>query len=83
MESGEWDISINNYRNRAMNFYEQKCLCCGWNEDPRILEAHHIDSDRANNQIDNLCLLCPTCHRKITLGYYILDIKTNTLVAKK
>lgn len=60
------------YRIRAFQFYEHKCLVCGWNEDERILEAHHIDENRQHNEIENLCLLCPTCHRKITLGYYKL-----------
>lgn len=82
-ENGEWDNSISNYRSKAMQTYEQKCLCCGWDEDPRILEAHHIDEDRTNGKIENLCLLCPTCHRKITLGYYTLDINTCQLIIKQ
>ena len=27
-----------------------------------ILEVHHIDRDHGNADIDNLVLLCPTCH---------------------
>ena len=81
LENGEWDNS-NNYRGRAMKAYEHKCFCCGWDEDPRILEAHHIDEDRTNVKTENLCLLCPTCHRKITLGYYVLDIKARQLIIK-
>jgi len=49
-----------------------KCAVCGWAEDERILEVHHKDEDRSNNALDNLIILCPTCHRKITLGYYKL-----------
>lgn len=79
-QSGEWDNSSYNYRLRAMEVYEHKCLCCDWDEDERILEAHHIDEDRSNNFITNLCLLCPTCHRKITLGYYKLDLENKKLV---
>ena len=60
------------YRKIAFNDYEHKCAVCGWNEDERILEVHHIDSNRENNEIDNLIILCPTCHRKITLHYYKL-----------
>lgn len=78
-ENGEWDNSISSYRSRALKVYEHKCLCCGWNEDPRILEVHHIDENRNNNRLDNLCILCPTCHRKITLGYYILDLENKEL----
>lgn len=69
--NGEWDESTN-YRLKAFNNYPHECKVCGWNEDERILEVHHIDGNRENNNIDNLCILCPTCHRKITLNYYTL-----------
>lgn len=75
-ENGEWDNS-SNYRLKAFNKYEHKCNCCGWDEDERILEVHHIDENRDNNELDNLIILCPTCHRKITLGYYFLDKENN------
>lgn len=80
--SGEWEEGSSNYRARALETYENKCFCCGWDEDARILEAHHLDEDRANNKVSNLRLLCPTCHRKITLGYYYLDLENHKLVAK-
>ncbi len=69
--AGEWDNSLN-YRLKALNALEHKCVVCGWNEDERILEVHHIDENREHNNIENLCILCPTCHRKITLQYYKL-----------
>lgn len=62
-----------NYRKNAMSTNETKCVVCGWDDDIRILEVHHKDENRLNNDIDNLVILCPTCHRKITLGYYKLD----------
>jgi hypothetical protein len=31
-----------------------------------ILSEHHIDSDRSNNEYDNLIVLCHNCHHKIT-----------------
>lgn len=70
-EAGEWDNSVN-YRRRAFESFSHKCFVCGWDEDERILEVHHKDENRKNNEIDNLVILCPTCHRKITLGYYEL-----------
>lgn len=70
-ESGEWDNSVN-YRKKALEEYSHECFVCGWKEDPRILEVHHIDENRENNYVENLCILCPNCHKKITLGYYIL-----------
>lgn len=79
--SGEWDNSLN-YRKRAFDFYPHKCAVCGWNKDERILEVHHKDSDRENNSVENLCILCPICHRKITLKYYILDCDKWILIKK-
>jgi len=26
--------------------------------------VHHVDGDRSNNQLENLLLLCPSCHRR-------------------
>lgn len=72
-ESGEWLNSTSTYRRRAFQTYSHECLVCGWNEDERILEVHHIDENREHNEIENLCILCPICHRKITLGYYYLE----------
>lgn len=70
-QNGEWTNS-SNYRRKAFNLYEHKCLICDWNEDERILEVHHIDECREHNEVENLCILCPICHRKLTLGYYTL-----------
>lgn len=69
-----------NYRIKAFRLLEHKCEVCGWDEDERILEVHHIDENRENNEILNLKILCPTCHRKITLGYYKLE--NNKLINK-
>lgn len=43
----------------------RKCEQCGlseWQEKPIVLELHHIDGDRYNNELENLQLLCPNCH---------------------
>lgn len=81
MESGEWDDS-SNYRLRAMSNLPHRCMVCGWDEDERILEVHHINENRQNNELENLVILCPTCHRKITLGYYSLDMENKKLIKK-
>ena len=70
-ESGEWDNS-KSYRIKAYEAYEHKCAVCGWDEDERVLEVHHIDENRENNKIENLCILCPTCHKKLSLHLYTL-----------
>ena len=66
------DGKLKNYRRKAFDKYEHKCAVCGWDEDIRLLEVHHRDENHENNKIENLCILCPTCHRKITLHYYVL-----------
>lgn len=77
-----YGTALNNYRELAFCTYEHTCACCDWHEDLRILEVHHIDSDRENNDISNLIILCPNCHRKITLGYYVLDLEAKVLIPK-
>lgn len=72
-ENGEWNNS-QDYRAKAFEIYPHQCAVCGYNEDYRILEVHHIDMNRDNNSIENLIILCPNCHRKITLKYYRLII---------
>jgi hypothetical protein len=44
-----------------------ECQRCGMPKRPmgwyRLLEGAHLDGDRANDNDDNLALLCRTCHR--------------------
>lgn len=61
------------YRRNAFNAYPHKCKICGWDEDERVLEVHHIDENRKNNNLSNLIILCPTCHKKLTLHLYSLE----------
>lgn len=37
------------------------CEACKY-DNFKILETHHIDRDRKNNEMKNLRLLCPNCH---------------------
>lgn len=65
------------YRKKALREYQHKCSICGYNEEPNILQVHHIDENRQNNQLNNLIVLCPNCHAKITYGKYkLIDRKT-------
>jgi hypothetical protein len=59
------------YRKIAFRFYLHKCELCGYDKITKILEVHHIDKNRKNNNIINLIILCPICHRILTLklGY--------------
>lgn len=45
--------------------YGYKCLACGienYNNKPITLEIEHKDGNSDNNNVDNLCFLCPNCH---------------------
>lgn len=44
---------------------EYKCEKCGirdWNNQPLVLQVHHIDGNHNNNIRKNLQILCPNCH---------------------
>jgi 5-methylcytosine-specific restriction endonuclease McrA len=49
---------VNHIKKRELG----KCESCGFSESA-ILEIDHIDANRANNDLSNLMLLCPNCHR--------------------
>lgn len=51
------------YRSKELKYYDNKCMDCG-NVDIDVLQVHHIDEDRTNNKLDNLCILCANCHLK-------------------
>lgn len=51
-----------NYRQIAFNSLQNKCNMCGYDKIKEILEVHHIDCNRNNNNIYNLEILCPNCH---------------------
>jgi hypothetical protein len=50
--------------------YQQFTSRCGFCMEPEIasLQVHHIDSDPSDNSLENLFLVCGTCHGKITGG---------------
>lgn len=50
------------YRNLALRHYPHKCNRCGYSKCLSVIEAHHKDHDRSNNQLENLELLCRNCH---------------------
>jgi len=50
------------YRERCFEEHGQICVLC---ESEERVEAHHIDGDRRNNQVDNLISVCKECHSDI------------------
>jgi hypothetical protein len=53
-----------NYRKLAFAHYRERSYCahCGHGI-VEILEVAHLDGNRRNNSVENLVLLCPTCHK--------------------
>jgi hypothetical protein len=52
-------------RKRLIKERGYQCECCGlsqWFDHPIMIELHHVDGDRWNNDRSNLQLLCPNCH---------------------
>lgn len=62
------------YRRVAFREYEHKCACCGYKDDNRLLDVHHLDNDRTNCKPENLIILCVRCHAGVTRGYYNLIV---------
>jgi len=66
-----------NYRKLAFEHYRDRLFCahCGFGI-PDVLEAAHLDGHRHNNDVSNLVLLCPTCHKMLDLDL----ISTDTMI---
>jgi len=50
------------YRKLAFDAYDPLCAHCGFGV-PSVLEVSHVDGNRANNDVANLVILCPNCHK--------------------
>jgi len=53
------------YRKIAFDNLPHCCDECGYEKIIDILEVHHVNLDHDDNCLDNLQILCPTCHREI------------------
>lgn len=50
------------YRRVAFAHYPRQCARCGWDAHPAVLVVHHRNRDRSDSRVENLEVLCPTCH---------------------
>lgn len=70
-KKGENHPNYNNgrfsYRKLAFENHEVRCCVCGYDV-LEVLQVHHVDGDRGNNEVKNLIIVCPTHHREIHLG---------------
>jgi len=67
-----------NYRKLAFGHYAPFCAHCGFGI-PSVLEVAHVDSNRRNNDIKNLVILCPNCHKMHDLDI----ISTETILVMR
>lgn len=65
-----------NYRKLAFTHYQQfgqiVCAHCGFGIF-EVLEVAHLDGDRSHNNVANLAILCPTCHKMHDLDLITTD----------
>ena len=55
------------YRHRALKHYGARCSVCGYDV-VEALEVHHRNSNRQDNRMENLDVLCPTHHKEYGVG---------------
>lgn len=56
--NGNWKQDA--YRSTCFLYHKKECLVC---MESNIVEAHHLDENRSNNDPSNLVPLCPTHHQ--------------------
>jgi hypothetical protein len=64
-----------NYRKLAFKQYDALCAHCGFGVSA-VLEVAHIDGNRGNNELANLVILCPNCHKMHDLDLISTEIIT-------
>jgi 5-methylcytosine-specific restriction endonuclease McrA len=62
-----------NYRKLAFEKYAPICVHCGFGI-KEVLEVAHLDCNPQNCELDNLAILCPTCHRMHDIDLIPTDV---------
>jgi hypothetical protein len=63
IQPGHYKTGNYAYRGIAKRNSINSCKECGFCKVVEVLEVHHIDFNRSNNDPTNLEILCPTCHQ--------------------
>ena len=71
IQPGHYKTGKFSYRQKALKSLNRVCARCGYDEYVEILQVHHIDGNRDNNNINNLIILCPNCHALCTKGILV------------
>ena len=62
MQPGHYKTGMFSYRAKAFFHYGKKCRRCGYDKYEQMLDVDHKDSNRNNNKLENLEVLCVWCH---------------------
>ena len=57
-DNGNWNEDA--YRTTCFHHHKKECVICG---EKNIVEVHHLDENKHNNEPANLIPLCPTHHK--------------------
>jgi hypothetical protein len=70
---------IGRYREIAFSYYPHLCAHC--NKKRKNLDVHHRDHNRSNNKIENLIILCRSCHLTYHKNYIPLSPRRDSFSA--
>lgn len=62
LQPSHYGSGNSHYREIAFRTKPKICERCNYSKYSEILEVHHRDRNRNNNSIENLVVVCPTCH---------------------
>jgi predicted nucleic acid-binding Zn ribbon protein len=87
IENGDLTLPTLNYKKYLLYKNGEKCEECGWSKiNPYTnkipLELEHIDGNYLNNSLENLKILCPSCH-SLTKTYKGANIGNGRKYRKK
>lgn len=66
IQPSHYGTGLTKYRRVALARLKNECSRCEYREHTAMLDVHHIDGNRSNNQLHNLEILCVWCHALIT-----------------